>query len=98
MLLYQVSDLESCSDVTLFTPAECFLVRPIAPSLGQSALNLISSAHFFLLLISSTLIKSVTIRSVIFALMNCDEGVTPRLLWMGLPGVPEDRRPTKMPP
>src|ERR1041384_1006144 len=27
-----------------------------------------------------------------------DEGVTPRLLWMGLPGVPEDRRPTRMPP
>src|ERR1041385_8301700 len=32
---------------------------------------------------------------------NCtvdDEGVTPRLLWVSLPGVPEDRRPTKMPP
>src|SRR3954466_2670538 len=25
-----------------------------------------------------------------------DEGVTPRLLWMSLPGVAEDRRPTKM--
>ena len=24
-----------------------------------------------------------------------DEGVTPRLLLMGLPGVPEDRRPTE---
>src|SRR4051812_23966408 len=27
-----------------------------------------------------------------------DEGVTPRLLWMVLPGVPEDRRPARMPP
>src|SRR3954468_5671862 len=27
-----------------------------------------------------------------------DEGVTPRLLQMGLPGVLEDRRPTKIPP
>src|SRR4051812_11678907 len=27
-----------------------------------------------------------------------DEGVTPRLLRMGLPGVPEDRRPARMPP
>src|SRR3954469_3413574 len=26
------------------------------------------------------------------------EGVTPRLLPMGLPGVPEDRRPTELPP
>src|SRR3954466_12639203 len=25
-----------------------------------------------------------------------NEGVTPRLLWMSLPGVPEDKRPTKM--
>src|SRR3954463_16192045 len=32
------------------------------------------------------------------ALGGTDEGVTPRLLWMGLPGVPEDRRPTEMPP
>src|ERR1043165_3278438 len=27
-----------------------------------------------------------------------DEGVTPRLLQMGLPGVPEDRRPTELSP
>src|SRR3954469_21221367 len=27
-----------------------------------------------------------------------DDGVTPRLLWMGLPGVPEYRRPARMPP
>src|SRR4051812_17677001 len=27
-----------------------------------------------------------------------DEGVTPRLLWMSLPGAAEDRRPTRMPP
>src|SRR4051812_37187880 len=27
-----------------------------------------------------------------------DEGVTPRLLQISLPGVPEDRRPTKLPP
>src|SRR4051812_46839840 len=27
-----------------------------------------------------------------------DEGVTPRILQMGLPGVPEDRRPTELPP
>ena len=32
------------------------------------------------------------------ALLTGDEGVTPRLLRMSLPGVPEDRRPTKMPP
>ena len=30
--------------------------------------------------------------------MDGDEGVTPRLLWIGLPGVLEDRRPTKIPP
>src|SRR4051794_18623637 len=27
-----------------------------------------------------------------------DEGVTPRILRMGLPGVPEDRRPARTPP
>src|SRR4051812_26315783 len=27
-----------------------------------------------------------------------DEGITPRLLWMDLPGVSEDRRPTRMMP
>ena len=48
MHLYQVSDLGSCSEAALFTSAECFLVRPIALSLGQSASDLISSAHYLL--------------------------------------------------
>ena len=48
MHLYQVFDLGFCSEVALFTPAECFLVRLIALSLGQSASDLDNSAHFLL--------------------------------------------------
>src|SRR4051812_29925989 len=55
------------------------------------------------LMISRVLVHLVAnILSISSLMLNqffiIDEGVTPRLLWMGLRGVPEDRRPTKMLP
>ena len=41
---------------------------------------------------------SGVLRGAVDAVSGADEGVTPRLLSMGLPGVPEDRRPTELSP